>query len=165
MGLLKRLVLFTGIVAAVAGCDQATKSIAKRHLVPGAQASLFGDTVRLQYTENIGAFLGIGASLGERTRTAVFVFGAGLLLLAVVVYLIFSRGLPRDTVVALALICSGGFSNLSDRIAYGGVTDFLNVGIGPLRTGIFNIADVAIMFGAALMLISALRQRPFTPPP
>jgi signal peptidase II len=34
--------------------------------------------------------------------------------------------------------------------------DFLNVGIGPLRTGIFNVADMAIMLGVAL-LIAGLR--------
>ncbi|HXW60355.1 MAG TPA: signal peptidase II [Myxococcota bacterium] len=35
-----------------------------------------------------------------------------------------------------------------DRILQGSVTDFINVGIGPVRTGIFNIADVAILLGA-----------------
>ena len=43
------------------------------------------------------------------------------------------------------LFLAGGLSNLTDRIAIGSVIDFLNVGIGPLRTGIFNVADVAIM--------------------
>ena len=37
---------------------------------------------------------------------------------------------------------AGALSNLIDRIAVGSVIDFLNVGIGPLRTGIFNLADV-----------------------
>ena len=37
--------------------------------------------------------------------------------------------------------------------------DFLNIGIGWLRTGIFNFADVAIMLGAALFLISELPAR------
>jgi signal peptidase II len=39
------------------------------------------------------------------------------------------------------------------------VTDFLNVGIGNLRTGIFNIADMAIMTGA-LLLLWKLRSAP-----
>jgi signal peptidase II len=37
------------------------------------------------------------------------------------------------------------------------VVDFLNVGVGSLRTGIFNFADVAIMLGAAICLVSQLR--------
>jgi len=37
------------------------------------------------------------------------------------------------------------------------VVDFLNVGIGPLRTGIFNLADVAILSGAALVVAATAR--------
>ena len=49
------------------------------------------------------------------------------------------------------------------RLARGFVVDFLNVGVGPVRTGIFNVADVAIMAGAALMLIAELRAARDTP--
>jgi signal peptidase II len=34
------------------------------------------------------------------------------------------------------------------------VIDFLNVGIGSLRTGIFNVADMAIMLGVFLLLFA-----------
>ena len=55
----------------------------------------------------------------------------------------------------MALIAGGGTSNLLDRIMDGGrVTDFLNVGIGSLRTGIFNFADMAILAGAILVIVS-----------
>jgi lipoprotein signal peptidase len=56
----------------------------------------------------------------------------------------------------LVLFLAGGLSNLADRLAIGSVIDFLNVGIGQVRTGIFNVADVAIMTGAALVLWDAL---------
>jgi lipoprotein signal peptidase len=35
----------------------------------------------------------------------------------------------------------------------GNVTDFLNIGVGPVRTGIFNFADVALMLGLALLVV------------
>jgi signal peptidase II len=55
----------------------------------------------------------------------------------------------------LALVAGGGISNLIDRLLYNGrVTDFLNVGIGGVRTGIFNVADMAIMAGALLLLLN-----------
>ena len=57
-----------------------------------------------------------------------------------------------------ALIVSGGASNLIDRVITGSVIDFLNVGIGPLRTGIFNAADVGIMVGAGLMGYAVYRE-------
>jgi len=49
------------------------------------------------------------------------------------------------------LIWAGGASNLMDRLARGSVVDFLNVGIGPVRTGIFNIADLAVAIGIVLL--------------
>jgi len=61
------------------------------------------------------------------------------------------------------MFVAGGLSNLVDRIAMGRVIDFLNIGIGPFRTGIFNVADVAIMAGAAIMLIAELRAARDTP--
>jgi signal peptidase II len=56
------------------------------------------------------------------------------------------------------MFLAGGISNLVDRIALGRVIDFLNVGIGPFRTGIFNVADVAIMAGIAVLLVEHWRR-------
>ncbi|MFD1879315.1 signal peptidase II [Vibrio chagasii] len=52
------------------------------------------------------------------------------------------------------MILSGGASNLYDRVINNGaVVDFLNIGFGSFRTGIFNIADIAIVVGALLLLL------------
>jgi hypothetical protein len=57
--------------------------------------------------------------------------------------------------IGAALVCSGGLGNLIDRIGrHGYVTDFLNAGIGPVRTGIFNVADFALMLGISVLFIS-----------
>jgi signal peptidase II len=54
---------------------------------------------------------------------------------------------------SLTLIFSGGISNLYDRVLNNGtVIDFLNVGIGSLRTGIFNVADMTNMLSIFLLL-------------
>ena len=58
--------------------------------------------------------------------------------------------------IAVALFASGGASNLIDRLVRGSVIDFMNVGVGPVRTGIFNVADVAVMAGAALLAVAHL---------
>jgi signal peptidase II len=59
----------------------------------------------------------------------------------------------------LALLCGGGLANWLDRLLNGGaVTDFVSFGVGWLRTGIFNVADVAIMAGAALLLLPIARE-------
>jgi signal peptidase II len=59
--------------------------------------------------------------------------------------------------MGVCLVLAGGASNWVDRVVRGSVVDFLNVGVGPLRTGIFNVADVAIMVGVALLLVGGLR--------
>ena len=75
-----------------------------------------------------------------------------------------SSKLGRVDVVAIACILGGGLSNLVDRCVYDGrVFDFLNMGIGRLRTGIFNVADVGIMLGVALLLLSSMKRKPTLP--
>ncbi len=65
-----------------------------------------------------------------------------------------ARLMSNVQTIGAALICSGGLGNLIDRLTKGGyVTDFLNVGIGPLRTGIFNIADFVLLVGAGIIVL------------
>jgi signal peptidase II len=60
--------------------------------------------------------------------------------------------------LGLTLFIAGALSNWIDRVLRGSVVDFLNVGIHSLRTGIFNVADVAVMVGVALVALGALRR-------
>ena len=63
--------------------------------------------------------------------------------------------MSRWQIIALALIAAGGFGNLIDRVLYDGrVTDFLNLGVGSLRTGIFNIADAVEVIGVLFFALS-----------
>ena len=160
MTTLKRVLLILLTVVWCVGYDQATKSIAKSHLPKSQMLSFVGDTVRLQYTENKGAFLGLGASLSENWRGMIFTGGVATFLLGVLGYLLVASNLPAVTVLAFSLVLGGGLSNLLDRVAYGGyVVDFINLGIGSLRTGIFNAADVAITIGVLLVVFGGQRQR------
>ncbi len=62
-------------------------------------------------------------------------------------------------VLALSLMCAGGIGNVIDRWMYGYAVDFLNVGIGPVRTGIFNVSDLALTTGGLLILLNRLLER------
>jgi signal peptidase II len=156
---LPRIILVLLITLTSVGCDQATKLVAKRYLQPDALISFAGDTLRLQYAENSGAFLSLGSSLPDPWRHLVFTVLVGIFLLGLLAYTVFSREITPFAVACLSFICAGGLSNLIDRIAFDGrVVDFLNIGIGPLRTGIFNIADMAITFGALLMFVENFRR-------
>ena len=129
------------LVVATIGCDRVTKHVAATTLVGSPGLALFGDTVRLEYAENTGAFLGLGADWHPAVRLSLFTIGNGLVLIAVIV-LALRRPWSPASLVGLALLFAGGVSNLVDRAFHGRVIDFLNVGIGPVRTGIFNVADV-----------------------
>ena len=148
------------ILFACIAFDQATKWIARRYLAPDGLLSFAGDTFRLQYAENTGAFLSLGSSLPEPWRHLVFTVFVGVFLLALLAFVLFTHSTPREAIISLAFVCAGGLSNLVDRIAHDGrVVDFLNIGVGSLRTGIFNVADMAITGAAVFLLIDHFRRQ------
>jgi signal peptidase II len=149
-GIGKRVAVVILVVATV-GCDRVTKHFAASTLTQMPRQSFLADTVRLEYVENPGAFLGLGAEWPPKVRIALFTVGNALLLLAMAVA---ARRLPWSgpALAGLCLLMAGGGSNLADRVAHGSVIDFLNVGLGPLRTGIFNVADMAVMLGVVLIV-------------
>jgi len=153
-GSLGRLSLLL-IVLTTIGCDHATKYVAQTSLQGEPHRSYFGNMVRISYAENTGGFLSLGANLPPTTRTALFTAATGLVL-AGLGFLVFRGRLDRITGFGMALFVAGGASNWIDRVLRGSVVDFLNLGIGPLRTGVFNVADVAIMLGAAIMVFGEL---------
>jgi signal peptidase II len=148
-----RLLFALLLMAATIGCDRVTKDMAEDRLKGAGRRSYLADSVRLEYVENRGAFLGLGRNLGPRARFWAFTVGTGILVAGLAAGLILRPdGRLRD-MTAGALLCAGGLSNLIDRAARdGAVVDFLNVGIGPVRTGIFNVADMAIT-GAVCVLV------------
>ena len=162
---LSKMLLIAIVLTTCIGCDQATKFVATRFLRANSLISFAADTFRLQYAENSGAFLSLGSTLPEPWRHLIFTVLVGLFLAGLLSYVLLSRELAMRHVVYLWLVCGGGLSNLVDRIAYDGhVVDFLNIGIGSLRTGIFNVADMAITAGALLLALDSFRKSPSTLP-
>ena len=148
----RRLVLVSAIIAFCVLFDQGTKALAQAAL-PQSTIHLVGDLVRLRLSSNTGAFLSFGANFPPVLRFWIFTIFSALLVLGVIVYALTTEALPRDAIIALAFLGGGGLSNLIDRIFRDGhVIDFLNFGIGNLRTGILNLADIAITFGALYVM-------------
>lgn len=143
--------MFICVVATI-GCDRVTKHVAETALAGAPARSFLADTVRLDYVENTGGFLSLGANLPPEARTILFTIGTGVLLLALAGTAIRLHW-NGWALLGLTLFVAGGASNWVDRLTRGSVVDFINVGIGPLRTGIFNVADMAIMLGVGLVVI------------
>lgn len=141
------------------GCDQITKDAAQQYLTLESPQSWFHDTIRLEYAENTGAFLSLGDGLSKELRTILFQAFPALWLVALAIIL-FTKEMPRLSANAWSLVLSGGIGNLLDRLLHDGrVIDFMNFGIGPLRTGIFNVADVFITMGVLLLVIQTVWPR------
>jgi signal peptidase II len=117
------------------------------------------DTVRVGYAENTGGFLSLGSDLPPVARSAIFTVATGIALVALL-GLVLGRKYSGPAELGLVLFIAGGSSNWIDRVLRGSVVDFLNMGIGPVRTGIFNVADVAIMLGAGLFVLGGLVWKP-----
>jgi len=141
------------LVASTIGCDRATKHLAAINLDGAPAQSFLADTVRLQFAENTGGFLSVGATLPAPVRLVVFTLAPALVLIASIVMAVRDRW-TGPALFGLALFLAGGASNLIDRATRGSVIDFMNVGVGPLRTGIFNVADVAVLIGVALLVVA-----------
>jgi signal peptidase II len=148
----KRWLLVLGILLVLVLVDQATKRMAIETLKGQPRIDYLGGTFSLVYAENTGAFLSLGSKLSPAARFWTLTAFNGLILALVFLFLVFKKLLNTPVVIALALIFAGGIGNLIDRVFRDGrVVDFMNMGINvgpyPVRTGIFNVADVAIMVG------------------
>jgi len=157
-----RLALTLAVLSTI-GCDRVTKHAATTFLSGLPSRSYLADTVRLGYVENTGGFLSLGAGLPSAVRTGLFTVGTGLLL-CMLVFIAIRWNWDRLSKLGLALFVAGGASNWVDRVAQGSVVDFLNVGVGSVRTGVFNVADVAIMLGGVVIVMATYWKKQASPP-
>jgi signal peptidase II len=150
---MKRTALLAAIILLTIAADQLTKAAARRSLLDAAPKR-YG-VLTLLYAENTGAFLSLGANLPPRTRGLIFSGVVAIALAAGLWALITNRiGGTADS-IAVAFILGGGIGNLIDRVARDGrVTDFLYLAAGPLHTGVFNVADVAITGGVIWLMLT-----------
>jgi signal peptidase II len=131
--------------------DCTTKRLAVEHLSPPyVPHAVLGDVLRFTLAYNTGAATGI--RLGAYSRS-----GLTLLTLVALCFLgaIYRRttGENRWQTVALALVCGGALGNLFDRLRWTrGVVDFVDVGLGTVRFWTFNVADIGVTLGAALLV-------------
>jgi len=142
--------LFWPILFVVAIVDVITKAAAERLLLPrGIPHEVLGNGLRFTLVYNPGAAFGL--NLGPQSR---WIF-AGLTLVALVILGRLYRTTRAGHVarsVALALVCAGAVGNLLDRMrSFFGVVDFIDVGVGDARWPTFNVADMAVSVGAALL--------------
>ena len=159
---LRLAILFLVLVCSIV-FDKKSKQIARSELGRHGPVMLPCGFGELGLAENPGSFLSLGVSFPQSLRLAVFIAGVGAGLLALFAYLAGRSTLNWLSFIGLALAMAGGMSNLIDRITRQGlVTDFIFLRVGPLHTGIFNLADFMIVMGVAVV-VCPLWKRPHSP--
>lgn len=148
------LILGVGLLVAL---DQLTKWIARGPLQEQGPFSYFGDWLRFEYVENSGAFLSLGANWPDFLRKGAFQLGV-VLTLGYISWLLYKKHWDARARWGLALVWAGGFGNLIDRVWKDSVTDFVVLGQGWFRTGVFNVADFVIVVGLLFVLFGKERK-------
>ena len=152
----RRLLIAALLTLVTLVLDQVTKQMARTSLSAFAETKVIGNFFRLQLAENTGAFLSLGSTMSDHTRFVIFT-------VLVILFLIWATYMLVRKVATANLaflfgwtfLIAGGIGNVIDRIAKNSVTDFLIMGVGPLQTGVFNIADIAISGGILIVLFLA----------
>jgi signal peptidase II len=112
------------------------------------------DFFNLILTYNKGAAFSFLASASGWQDT--FLTAVGLIASGFILYLLARHGHQRLFACALALILGGALGNVIDRIVYGHVIDFLDFHWRGWHFPAFNLADSAIVGGAALLIFDEL---------
>jgi signal peptidase II len=145
---LRPALLLAGTAVVLYVADQVTKGLVVANVPFGARQEVIGDLVQLWHVRNTGAAF----SLFPGVTWLFFVVAA----LAFVMIAYFYRAFrTRGTWihVVLGAILGGTLGNLTDRLRYGYVVDFVSVGIGELRWPTFNVADSSLVIGIGLLVL------------
>jgi signal peptidase II len=146
-------------VVLLVGLDQVTKKLAETHLAGKGTVPVLGNFLVLNYITNRGGFLSFGSGVNNYLWYAFFIILPLISLLALSAYIIVKKRNDAYYLSFWVFFTSGGVGNIIDRILYGEVRDFLNIGIGSVRTGIFNAADIYLnVFALTVVLVYILRR-------
>ncbi|MEW6581680.1 MAG: signal peptidase II [Actinomycetota bacterium] len=131
------------VALAVLAVDQLTKAVVRATLAPGESRDVVpGFSITRARNEGIAFGLFPGRQAVVAVLTVIALCG---ITVAIVALMRRHRGVATGG----GLLLGGSIGNLIDRLAHGGVTDFLD----PARWPAFNLADVSIVVGAALIAL------------
>lgn len=152
--------LWIAIAGLCAALDQASKAMIEASL-PYGSAIPVTSFFNLVHTLNPGAAFSFLADQGGWQR--LFFGIVALVASAVLTVMIIRKPRPLEA-AAYALILSGAVGNLIDRIYRGAVVDWLDFYLNSLHWPAFNLADVWIVTGAGLYILSNLRPVKYSDP-
>jgi signal peptidase II len=146
------------IASGVLFLDQVTKFAIRQTIHLGFEVEIIKDIFSLCHTKNPGILFGLFPNL-----KSLFLITNLIVILSLILFSL--KTSPQDpySKTGLGLIIGGGCGNLTDRLIFGGVIDFLSIGIGRLRWPAFNIADSSICIGLIILLLHCLGHKSYPP--
>ena len=152
----KRFAPYLALLGTVVILDQITKALLVRALPLHEYVPLIDGFLSLSHVHNRGAAFGVLSDARLPYQPLLLSALSLTALLAIAYYFVRlppSARLPR---LALALVLGGAVGNLIDRLLYGHVVDFVDMGIGDLRWYAWNVADAAVSLGILTLFAAAL---------
>lgn len=141
------------ILGSTFGCDQFSKKLIRQKFSDNEEIGIFLNYVTITKIENSGALLSIGQTLPQPAKLIILTILPLIAIGFALVILMTRSNIPVLSILGMCFIVGGGIGNIYDRIVHGSVTDFLHIDFVVFETGIFNMADVAIMTGTFLVII------------
>ena len=158
---LTKTILILLIIIVSVGCDQVSKRIVRQNIPPNEVIHLLSDRLTVTNVENTGAFLSVGSSFSKTMKNIFLSLLPCVAVCLGLFYVLTKQNLGAPLLLGLCLVIGGGIGNVADRIIYGSVTDFVHVDFGIFQTGIFNMADLSIMAGVAIILFQSIFRKEF----
>jgi signal peptidase II len=150
------------VAAVVAALDRVTKHVIETRVAEWEAIPVIDGLVRIVHARNTGVAFSLldGVGAGRGGAVLAVVTAALTAVVAILLWQACRGGRERWTLAAaLALILGGAAGNLYDRLAFGSVTDFLDISLGSYHWPAFNVADSAITCGAVLLLVDVWMSR------
>lgn len=149
--------LFALAVAALTA-DQLSKYSVQKFTAPGSERVVIPGFLNLLHTSNPGVAFGLFAGSGNPWKPALLIaFSVGVIVMLLWLLATDRAGGSMGR-CGIALILGGASGNVWDRFSRHSVTDFIDFYLGSYHWYTFNIADSAIVLGAALVVLALFRE-------
>lgn len=148
-------IAYLAIAGGVFMIDQTTKAWAIRRLRLGQEIALIPGFLNLSYAQNTGVAFSMLDDHGDAGRWGLSI--VGIVAATLVIYFFWRTPRTDDRILgALVLLLGGIAGNVTDRIRLGFVVDFIDVQFGSWHYPTFNVADMAIVCGAGLIILDLI---------
>ena len=153
-----RFALMLAAVSMLVGCDHTTKHLAETALSNQSPLVLVPGVLDLSYVRNHDVAFNLLRSVPDGWRAPMLTLVGAIAVIALSAWLIARRRGPWPESLAIGSLLAGALGNTADRVLRGYVVDFIHVHRWP----VFNVADVLIVVGVGLLLLSRQSAKPIT---